>query len=99
MFKGTTPTHIFSIPFHVRMVKKVLVVYSQNGTEILRKQTEDCILEENTIGIPLTQEETFKFNHKCNVQVQIRVLTTEDIAYASPIFVKSAKQCLSNEVI
>lgn len=41
MIIGTTPTHHFDLPFDASMVSAARVIYKQNGTEILRKETED----------------------------------------------------------
>ena len=99
MRKGTTPTHIFTIPFDTAIVKEALVVYAQDDKEVFRKDTFDCMMDGKNIGVALTQEETLSFDHNRNVQVQLRVLTTEGDSYVSDVWVVSANQCLSKEVI
>ncbi len=99
MICGTTPTHIFEIPFDTAIVKEALVVYVQGGSEIVRKETDDCSMEGKQIGVELTQEETLSFNPNMNVEIQIRVLTTEGVAYASRPCVVSVVKCLTDEVI
>lgn len=99
MIRGTTPTHTFKIPLDVSGVKSVMVIYGQNNVEVFRKETDDCTLEGNSISVTLTQEETLKFNHSHNVQIQIRVLTVTGNALASDIKVVTVGQCLNSEVL
>lgn len=99
MTRGTTPTHTFKLPFSSSMVKEAMIIYAQNDVEVFRKNTEDCIIEGDEISVTLTQEETFMLNHRQNVQIQLRVLTTEGKALASNVNVISIHQCLNDEVI
>lgn len=99
MKKGTTPTHSFGLPFDASMVKSVLITYAQNDVEVLSKETKDCTLEGETIAVKLTQEETLGFNHRANVQIQVRLLTMGGDALASDIKIVSVEQCLNSEVL
>lgn len=99
MRKGTTPTHIFTIPFDTAIVKEALVVYAQDDKEVFRKETYDCMMDGKHIGVKLTQDDTLRFNHSRNVQVQLQVLTTEGDSYVSDVWVIRANQCLNNEVL
>ena len=99
MICGTTPTHIFTLPFDSALVKEAQVIYAQGGMEVLRKDTQDFEMDGQQIGVTLTQEETLSFDHRQNVQVQLRILSTEGVAYASNIYTGDVKQCLSGEVI
>lgn len=95
---GTTPTHIFRLPFGTDMIKKIHVIYRQGNT-VLKKTTEDCVLSENTVEVSLTQEDTFLFDHRANVEMQVRVLTTNDEALKSNIIVRAVSDCLESEVL
>lgn len=99
MYKGTTPTHIFKLPFDSSMVKECKITYAQDDVIVLEKFTEDCTLEGEYITTTLTQEETFLFNHKRTVQIQLRVLTTAGDALASDISSVSVRQCLDEEIL
>ena len=99
MIRGTNPVHIFVIPFDTSIVEKVRVIYKQNNVEVLRKETDDCSLEDDMIGVKLSQEETMLFDHTQNVYAQLRVLTTEGDSYVSPIMVVSVGECMDKEVI
>jgi hypothetical protein len=99
MIRGTTPTHIFNIPFDTSLVDEVKVTYAQDDVVVLEKHTVDCTLEGATISVTLTQEDTFLFNCKKAVEVQIRVLTINGEAFASIVEKIGVSKCLDNEVL
>lgn len=97
MQKGTTPIHTFTLDIDTGTLKKTRVIYAQSGKRILVK--EDGVLSGNTITIKLTQNDTFLFDHKKTVEIQVRGRTHGGDAYNSPIFVESVERCLDTEVI
>lgn len=99
MIRGTTPTHIFTLPFGIETIKTIQIIYAQNGAEKLTKSNADCTLEGNTVKIRLTQEDTFKFADDVCVEVQVRVLTTGGDALASRVMRVRCHDCLSDEVL
>ena len=99
MIRGTTPTHIFRLPFSVLAIQDVRVIYAQRDEQILVKETADCTLEGNRISVTLTQEDTFKFDHSKCVQIQLRVSTAGGQVLASQIKHIDVEKCLDSEVI
>lgn len=100
MIRGTTPTHTFYLPFEVSFIKSGRVIYSQAGEVVFIKEIAECALEENTITIKLTQEETFKFDCKKGyVYIQVRLLTTGEDALASDLIRVEVEKCLDSEVL
>lgn len=99
MIRGSTPTHIFTLPFGAETVKTIEITYAQNEKVKLQKANADCVLEGNTVSIKLTQEDTFKFDEKPLVEIQIRVLTLGGDVIASDIMYTTVKRCLSDEVL
>ena len=99
MIRGTTPTHIFGIPFDVSNIADLRIVYAQNNTEVLVKKLTDCVVEGHTIKVTLSQEDTFKFDSSKKVQLQIRVLTLGDDVLSSDVIIIRADQCLKDEVL
>lgn len=97
MFRGTTPTHTFKLPFSTSLLQKVLVTYKQDENIVLEKTEADCTFENNSIKLKLTQEETLAFSAK-RVKIQLKLLTTDGTVMASDIKKKFAKDCLNNEV-
>ena len=70
MFRGTTPTHVFSkLPILSTEIAEVWITYLQNGKEVLTKDissvefTDDPQEETCIISVTLSQEETLKFNY------------------------------------
>lgn len=98
MIKGTTPTHIYTLPFDTSLVKSVRITYAQSGKVILTKETDKCTLEGNKVVITLTQEETLKFSTEI-VQIQVRVLTLGNEALSSHVYRKGIYECLDGEVL
>lgn len=99
MIRGTTPTHTFGIPFDTSILKEVKVIYAQDNIALVEKRIPDCLLGDNMIQVTLTQEDTFKFDCKKPVEIQVRVLTRNgDVLSTIPQKVGVAK-CLDNEVL
>lgn len=99
MIRGTTPIHTFELPFDTSICKEIKITYAQNDKVILEKKSKSCNLEGNTVTLRLTQEETFKFDCKKLVQIQLRVLTTNDEVLASDIALERPDKCLDSEVL
>lgn len=99
MIRGTTPTHTFNIPFDTSMVKEVKVIYAQNDAVVLEKNTVDCTLDAQSISVTLTQEDTFLFDCKKAVEIQIRVLTLGGEALTSVPKKVGVSKCLDDEVL
>ena len=99
MIRGTTPTHTFNIPFDTSLVDEVKITYAQEDEIVLVKGTPDCILDTNTIKVTLSQDDTFKFDCKKSVQVQLRILTKSGEALASVVENIGVSKCLDNEVL
>lgn len=99
MKRGTTPTHQFGLPFSVDLIDEVEITYCQSGKEVLKKYKNHCTLDGETVSTTLSQDDTFSFAEGVNVEIQIRVLTTDGVALASDIMCVSCKRCLSEEVL
>jgi hypothetical protein len=97
MQKGTTPIHTFTLEIDTGTLKKARVIYAQNGKRVLTK--EDCTLLGNTITVKLSQADTFLFDHKKKVEIQIRALMHSGDTYNSDIFEETVERCLDTEVL
>lgn len=75
MRQGTTPTHIFDLPFDTGDVERLEITYEQNDKVVLQKQKNDCTLEGNEVSVKLTQEETFLFEAGTNIIAQIHAVS------------------------
>lgn len=99
MFRGTTPTHIFTLPFDTNTLKEVHIIYAQGDIPVITKTISDCTLDGKTITVKLSQEETFKLDCKKYVQIQIRVLTNSGEVLNSEVNVVRVEKCLENAIL
>ncbi len=99
MIRGTTPTHTFTLPFDVTLVKEIRILYAQDRNMLVTKETADCVMEGSAVSVTLTQEDTFKFDCEKHVQIQLRVLTTDGQVLSTPIKYVDVGTCLDNEVM
>ena len=74
MYRGTTPTIIFSLPIDMSPITALNLAFAQKGEVLLEKGLKDCIVEENTLRVSLTEEETLLFDGEGPmVEMQLRV--------------------------
>ena len=99
MIRGTTPTHEFVLPFDTSMCAQIKIIYAQDDKVILEKTASQCEMNGNNVSVKLSQEETFKFDCKKAVQIQVRVLTLGNEALTSSIKLVDVDKCLENEVL
>lgn len=86
--RGTTPTHIYSLPegLLVDDIKDVSIAYRQKNKTVLIKRLADCFYGDKCLpgldpgtdyAVVLSQEDTLLFNPKIQVvEVEFKVLTT-----------------------
>ena len=96
MYRGTTPTLNFTLPFSVDLIEALSVAFAQNNELVFDKSIEDdgCTLEEKNITIKLTQEDTLKLSAKKNTEIQIRIRTIDGEALASKIITVCTQRIL-----
>ena len=97
--RATTPTHTFRIALDISLIKALMVIYAQSDKEVFHKNLEDCTLDGNTIKVTLSQAETLKLDHERNVQIQIRGLTHDGVAFRSKIVTVSVGKILNEDVL
>ena len=99
MIRGTTPTYTFALPFHTELIQAIEISFEQDNAVKLTKSTADCTMDEMTVAIKLTQEETFKFTGDAFLNIQIRILTTGNDVIASNLMQDHCTDSISNEVL
>ena len=99
MIRGTTPTHVFNLSIDTADLKRIRIIYAQNDDVVLVKEAEACSMDGATVTVKLSQKETFRFNCKKDVKIQIRALTLADEVLASPVMKVEVEECLDGEVI
>ena len=94
MYRGTTPIiEIKVIGIQLDELKNIYVTIKQHKQEVTKTNDEIFIKEGNKIHVPLTQEDTLKFDNG-SVQIQMRATTVDGSAIASNI-----KTCLMKEIL
>ena len=104
MYRATTPIHTFILPIQTSNCKEIQVTYRQGPTTVVKHYQDSTLpegmtLDEDKVIIKLTQTETLKFCPKDPAYVQVRVLTTDDSAYASQRFKVSINNVLNEEIL
>jgi hypothetical protein len=99
IIQGTTPKQRINVPLNVENISKIEIVYAQDDKIIFTKSLDDCQVDEKGLSFKLTQEETFSFDHKKLVQIQVRVLSNSGDVVGSLIEHTSVAECLSDEVL
>ena len=107
IIRGTTPNHIFHIPFSISSVTDAYITYKQDGRVVIDKALKDLSvdLDNNTLSLQLTQDNTmgFCFNHKYRdniVTIQIKLVFKNNIICLSrPIRDKILDQVRDSQVI
>ena len=89
MYRGTTPTFKFTLPFEVGTLKAAYISIEQNRRVMLEKSIEECTLSDKTISVKLTQEETLKLL----VQDQTKIILRSTFSFrrtrnSSPSFTR-----------
>ena len=99
MIRGTTPSHIFQLPFNTDTLKEIRISYAQDDIVIVEKTTEDCTLEADTITVKLTQEETLKFIHGKTAKIQLKVKLLDGNTLATYPLRVDVGEILNEEVL
>lgn len=98
MYRATTPKHTFKLPMETSLIDSLIISYAQKGKVIIEKHLEDVDLEDNSITVTLTQEETNLFTKSCTAQVQLRIKVGEYV-HASDIMEIKVNDVLNDEVM
>ena len=98
MLIGTTPTHIFRLPFDTSLVAEAREIFRQEGREVLRKETADFKKEGNVLSVSLSQEETFLFD-ATDVTYQLRVKMLDGTVLNTKPKTIPVIECLDREVL
>lgn len=96
MFRGTTPTLKFKLPFSAQKIKEVWITLGQCNQQILTKSITDCDIDDKCLTVRLSQNDTLLLSPDYKTQVQIRVLLKDDNALASKIIIVSTERILKD---
>lgn len=104
MYRVTTPTHTFKLPFDTSTCAEIVVTYKQGATELTKHYQDGVLppgmsLDDENVNIRLEQTETKAFKAGQHIYAQVRVLTTDNNALASQMFKLDANEVLNEEVL
>ena len=99
MIRGTTPTHIFKLPFDTAQLAEVMVIYAHDDIEVFHKNLSDCTAAGKELTVKLTQQDTLSLSHLKNVQIQIKAKLLDGSVLVSNVYTKSVGKCLNDEVL
>lgn len=75
MYRGTTPTFRFNLPFEANTITEAAISFRQPGGVSIDKTLADCTAEGSTLTVSLTEAETLSFRAMTlyPVAIQLRV--------------------------
>lgn len=95
MYRGTTPQlKVIVTGVDFTEVAELWLTIGQNGRPIVNKDLEDLTIEDNTIYVTFTQEDTLALRACSSTYLQLRVLMNDGTAIATPV-----KKLNVNEII
>lgn len=99
MRRGTTPTLQITVTGLSKIEIQVLHLILERQGVVIKKPEQDVSIDGEVISATLTQEETLSLTAGIDVAVQLRVLSTNDTAYASNIVTVPVREILEDGVI
>lgn len=99
MIRGTTPTHIFTLPFDAGQISQLRLTYSQDGTTVFEKNKTEVNLAGTQLEYTLTQTESLAFTEQKPVEIQLKIKTIDGVVVASKIMRTNASAVLNEEVL
>lgn len=79
MYRGTTPTLTFVLPFEANKLQKLSIAfaqkktpYAQDATLIFEKEIAQCGMKENVVTLELSETDTLALDCHYDVEIQLR---------------------------
>lgn len=72
MYRGTTPTLVFTLPFDAASISVLNIAFAQKLKVVLEKAMGDCQIAGNQVTLKLTEDDTLKFSHEDLLEIQMR---------------------------
>ena len=97
MWRGTTPTHTFTLPEGMKRedFAVLFISYAQNGEVVVEKEIDDLLFDGSIIKVVFTQTDTLKFEPG-PVKIQLRGRMLDGQAVASNHISTTAKEILKD---
>lgn len=95
---GGTREETFNLPFSVKLIKKMLITYTENGSIILKKHLDDCevsYFNDSLLYFTLSEEETSNFTEG-DVELQMKVLLEDGSILVSAVLHAKAVETIDD---
>lgn len=99
MYRGTTPTISYRMPFSVDQLAAASIAVAQKKVLLIEKKLDECEISGDVITADLTQEDTLKLDEMYPVEIQLRVRTLAGEALATEPVTVPAGRILRDGVI
>ena len=99
MKQGSTPTLEFTIPLNEYTISKARISFGYGNVLTLKKEKDELKISDNLIKVTLTQEETFLFIPDSEVDIVLRIVTSEGTSLVSNDLKMFVEGCMDNEVL
>lgn len=99
MIRGTTPTHIFTLPFDSGEISQLRLTYSQDGVTVFEKNETEVNRAGTQLEYTLTQTESLAFTEQKAVEIQLKIKTIDGTVVASKIMRTNVSTVLNEEVL
>lgn len=96
MYRGTTPTLEFVLPFSADTLATLYITIAQHGSTVIEKTLTDCTASGETLTVTLTQAETLMLRCHDTAQIQVRAKTMAGEALASNIITERVEHILKD---
>lgn len=98
MYRGTTPTHTFTLPFEANQLSEAYITYAQNNQTAIEKTLSDCTIDGNKLRVTLTQAETLGLMAISNTEIQIAAKVNNKVLRSNIITVPTERILKDGEI-
>ena len=99
MYRGTTPTITFTLPFEASKIEVLSIAfaqkktpYSEHATLVFEKRLSDCVPDGNAVRLTLSEADTLRLECDKEVEIQLRV-KYNGVSMASKVY-KESVNCI-----
>lgn len=85
MYRGTTPTLVFTLPIEASSVTVLNIAIAQIGRVVISRSLDDVVIDGNDVKMTLTEEETLQLRAGFELSIQVRAGVGES-RMASQVF-------------
>lgn len=98
MYRGTTPTHTFTLPFEASQLSEAYITYAQNNQVVIEKTLSECTIDGKNLSVTLTQTETLGLVAISNTEIQIAAKVNGKVLRSNIISVPTERILKDGEI-